>query len=128
MACTTALLISKEFEPHVVQIGWGFDRDINSAQKYFREFSLNLVASARRLVSQKSTTLDLTRCLNLIFVGGYSRSVSGEGMQYCRQSSLTWKSQEPEDGFADVSWYAAILFTTDPGSLQIIPKRESILR
>ena len=104
LAWITAFWISKGLDPHVDQSGCGLVKDMNSALKYFREFSLKLAASARRWVSQKSITLDFTRFLYVAFVVGYCSSVSGEEMSYLRHRSLIWRNQEPDESFADVSW------------------------
>ena len=109
LAWITALWISYGFVPHVNQIGWGAVKDINSGLKYLREFSLKLVASVRKWVSQWSTTLDFTSFLYASLVGGSWSSEMGDARLYMRQRSLICRNQDPEDGFAKINWYTAIL-------------------
>ena len=79
-AAVLHLLDSKGFAPHVVKIGWGLERDMNSGLKNWREERRE--AWWRRCDCQWSRTWDFTCFLKVSFLGGFERSTRGVGRSY----------------------------------------------
>ena len=74
------------------------EREYNWGLKKIRESSGE--ASARSLVSQKSTILAFVLLLKDAFDGGFVRIVRGSGREYFMERSRICRNQEREEGLA----------------------------
>ena len=112
--------------PADVQSLCGEESDRNSGWKYFKDGSSS--ASDLSLISQKSTTFDLTNFLKVTLASEHYKSNSGWGSWYMRRRFLTWTNHDLEDvdEVSRICW--ASLFSGSPGRWQIIQKSESCLR
>ena len=61
-------------------MGWGFESDIYSGLKNFKDF--RALASERKRISQYEITRFLVNTLKAFFSGGSERRVRGSGREY----------------------------------------------
>ena len=101
------LLVSNELLEQVVNIGCGVAKDINDGLKYSRD--VFDIATDLRCFSQKSKIFDLTSLLKECLVGGFLRSMRGEGREYLSQSRRILINQDFEVSDEDNRMVVAVL-------------------